>query len=234
MKRKLIFIVEIIFCMAFLCACGTDNPEKIVKKYLECMKKDDSDGMQKYVYQDSSSNLSTTDDTDESLIYSALQSAINENILNMKYKIMDSTIEDEKAEVEVEITFVDMEPVVSSVIDEYISVMLLASFADAEVDDEGMEELIQSSFEEEMENTTLQTQTETITVECKKDSNSWKIIESDDLVNISTCNVAYALEKYLYELGDSDSESTDASDTPPTYTVNTKALDEYIDGLTAE
>lgn len=213
MKKKILFAVDILLLSLLLCAFGfAENPKTVVKGYLESAKKYDTDSMQNYIYQENVFE-STETEVEEDSLYSAVQAIIKEYNVNLDYEILECSSQDDTAYVNVEITFTDLQPVITSAMDNVVSGLLLAALSDEDLDDDGTENLFLSAIELQLSITEIQTQTETITIELTKKSGSWKIVSSDELSKATTCNVTNALEDYnpLDIFNDDNNDEADSS-----------------------
>ncbi len=209
MKAKAAITVGLVISVIFLCAFdfGKTGPEKTVEKYFTCIQKSDFEGLEQYIYQDETmdTELSTDDLSEDQSEDSEIDltqgffSILFEYMSNIEYEILDSNTEDDSAEVTVELTYTDLGDPTVAALQDYLATALILMFADEDaLDDERQLELFSTAFEEELKDYTFPTVTETFIIECKKESDQWKLIQTEELENAVFCNIILPAEDYMY------------------------------------
>ncbi|MBQ2777046.1 MAG: hypothetical protein IJF50_06040, partial [Peptococcaceae bacterium] len=111
----------------------------------------------------------------------------------MTYTVGEPAIEGDKAVVPVTFTYVDVSPVVSAALEEYLPQAFMLSFSS--VDDSVVKDLFDTIFAEKIESVATETATVTVEFVCVKQEKEWKMqglsdTARNEMNNILSCNIA--------------------------------------------
>lgn len=111
MKKIFTFFMLILIFLSFT-ACSTNSPDKTVKGMMDSVKAWDVEAMKKYIPAD---KFYASTDMDSTSIESATK-LMKVFVANLSYKILDTKVEGNTATVNLEISNVDMKPVMEEML----------------------------------------------------------------------------------------------------------------------
>lgn len=195
MKKKISIISITLLALVVAIGCSAqDKPEDTVAEYIEGMKAFDIELMASKVNPEERGDLEDFSDLkdDEESLEKFFLDYIEENAKKITYSINDSTIDADKALVNVDFKYVDGGPLFKATFGEYMANMFELAFTDTEK--EITEEEYSAAFMTAMENQS-QVIEETFTeknldINCIKIDDKWYIDEiSDELLDVAMTNM---------------------------------------------
>ena len=134
---------------------------------------------------------------------------------DMTYTLGSTTNNGDTALVPVTFTYVDVSPVISAALGDYITQAFALAFSGA--DDSVMEDLFGTIFMEKTESVSTGTTASSVEFECVKTDDGWKIREMDEkaqheIDNIISCNMMKAMESFNSSWSDEDSDAAELSE----------------------
>lgn len=224
-----LFILLLLAVCGCLVGCGTNKAEAVVKNYFESMKNSDVDEMKTLI-----KNTEKTDTKNNVLIDVMLLYA-QEYHTNIEYTIEGSMIDKDTATIDVEVKYINLGPIVKLALTDLVNNSISSAFMGVELEDDDMDALFRSYFEKHKEDISVLPKTETLKVECEKIDGKWKIIYSDELINIYFCNMMNALDSFANdnsENSESNSEKTseieDTQDIEPAKEVTEEQISDRL------
>lgn len=163
-----------------------NKPEGAVASYIDAIKSMDMEAMDKY-----SANPNQNAFGDENEEYNkAFFSYICELNKDICYKLVDSKIEGNKAEVRVTFEYRDASDFITGVLQEYFEEMVKRLVSLEGTSQEDMSNLLLDILNEKIETSNAKITTRTITVYCEKRDNKWYISEDNQgLLDVETANM---------------------------------------------
>lgn len=218
MKKMLGSFLAVIMLVS-LVGCGSaSKPEHTVTKFCDALKKLDTETVSScFVSGDSDIENPYTEENAEKQDIFTEQAIeyLTKCAKEMTYVLGETTTDDDKAVIPVTFTYVDVSPVISAALGDYITQALALAFSGA--DDSIAEELFGTIFMEKTESVSTGTTTATIELVCIKQNDEWKIQElSDDdqyeIINIISCNMAKAFESFGDEFSEDNSGNSEPAE----------------------
>lgn len=167
-----------------------NKPEGAVVAYVDALKSMDLEAMDKY-----SSNPDFDPFGDEEEEYNKVFfSYICELNKDICYKLVDSKVEGNKAEVRVTFEYHDATDFITEVFQEYLEETVKRIASLEATSEEDMSSLLIDILNEKIETAVVQDTTRTITVYCEKKDNKWYISEDNrGLMDVGTANMYSAI-----------------------------------------
>ena len=173
MKKLLCIILAIVMMISFT-ACGKETPEKAADNALKAVKTLNIKGMEKYFGEVDVDDMDLDD-------FSAKEMKLVKKLLSkMSWEIIDSVEEETKATVTVDITSVDLAPIVKEIAGELMGDAFSSLFGD-KTSEEEMEEKALKIFEEKLSEKDIKMTTATVELDMTLTETGWKIDVSSSL-----------------------------------------------------
>lgn len=192
MKKFLSLILSVAMLLS-LAGCGA-KPESAVEDFCKAMQKFDFKKMSECV--DGADEITEEDiaSLNEDLPAEILE-YFTAQAKEMTYTIDKAEVGEDTATITVTFSHTDIQPVMISVLGEYVKQALVSAFSGASEED--MEALLYSIFAEKVESEGVTTTQTTVVFPCVKTDDGWKLTEiHDDVLHIMTCNMAAALKAF--------------------------------------
>lgn len=191
MKKLGMFCLTLLLCIS-LVGCSKSKPDPVVTSFCDALQQYDFEAMKTCMTEDE-------DDLQEDL-FSEEESMEEESFLILKecaakmtYEIESSEVTEDTANVTVAFTYVDLSPVMTTTIGEYLQQAFGMAFTGADEDTFGT--LFDSIFREKYDAAELTTITQSVTFGCVNTEDGWKIDTiPEEFVNVATANMMQALE----------------------------------------
>lgn len=179
-KRASIILVLLFSLTIALVGCGQDSgetPEQAVTNALTAVQNLDQDTAEKYFrYED----LITSDSESEEFMED--EETVKLMFDKLDFKIVSSSIEDDTAIVETEITNIDLTTIIIEYIQQAMTVAFEYAFAgDDAPSDAEMEEQMEILFIEMLQDEDSKTVTTTVDIHLTKNADSWKLTIDETL-----------------------------------------------------
>jgi len=195
MKKFLSLCLALVMVLS-LAGCGA-KPESAVEDFCKAMQKFDLaamgecvDGSKEITEEDIASF--NEDMPEEIMEYFVTQAK------KMTYSVDKAEVGEDTATITVTFSHTDIQPIMLSVLGEYVKQALVSAFSGASEED--MEDLLYSIFAEKVASEEVTTTQTTVAFPCVKTDDGWKISEvSDDVLHILTCNIAAALKAFDFD-----------------------------------
>lgn len=198
--KKVISLALALLLALSLVGCSGSKPDTVVTTFCAAVQAFDFEKAATCMQNGSEDLEDPYDDAEmEDLSSEQVMTYLKKCTSKMTYKIGESKVDGESATVPVSFTYVDASAVITSALSEYITQAFALAFSGA--DDARMEELFGSIFMEKTESVETGTATADVTFRCVKVDGDWKIASFSEeaeeaLINILTCNIASALERF--------------------------------------
>lgn len=181
MKKRLSLVC--VFIMVFtLVSCGVESPEQAVNNALTAVKKSDEDTIEKYFGEDDLLDSEDVDDDIEDIIDTDESSKLL--FEKLSFDVLSSEIDGDRAVVETEITNIDLQSIFIEYLEESFDIIMARAFdAEADEDDEELEEELEQLFINLLSDEDNELLTSTVDINLLKDENGWKIDLDDDLLD---------------------------------------------------
>lgn len=167
-----------------LVGCSSASPDATVSNYLDSFKNGKVEEADKYI--------TATSDTDETEIIDnenpEVDAAMKNAYSKLTYKILDSTIDGDKASVETEITAPNLGVIFTELLQEAIPLAFASAFSE-DADDE-MDELMNTMLIDKLNDEDLSMITKTVDIKLVKENNTWLIDIDDNLLDAMTGNMS--------------------------------------------
>ena len=165
---KKVAILVLAFCMVFLAACGSTSPSDALKADLEDAK--------------SSPDAIIGEVGTDTFGEQATELLINK-VLEFQYELGEETVDGDTATVETTITTYPFGEIFNDVVNDFID----EAYANPSIasDEAALTALLDELMTKALNDADM-TYVATISIELKKDGNSWVVQESDDLSNALT------------------------------------------------
>ena len=202
MKKLGVLLLSLLVCFS-LSACGS-KPDPTITNFCNAMKQYDFNAMKEYVVDGDKDSVedpfnNSEDITDETL------NILKECVSKMTYEIESSEVTDNTAKVTVKFNYVDLSPVITDAVSEYMQQAFMMALSGA--NEETMATLFENTFIEKYKSSETTMITDSVEFECENTDNGWKISKvPDDVVNILSSNMVDAFEGFT---GDDSSESSE-------------------------
>ena len=196
MKKALVIFLSMVMLIS-LVGCGSaSKPETTVGEFCEALKTLDMETASSCFTSGNSGlkNPYAEENTEKQNIFTEQTVAYFTNCVNeMTYTVGEPAIEGDKAVVPVTFTYVDVSPVVSAALEEYLPQAFMLSFSS--VDDSVVKDLFDTIFAEKIESVATETVTATVEFACVKQEKEWKLqglsdTARNEINNILSCNIA--------------------------------------------
>ena len=215
-----LYIMLLIAVCGCLVGCGTNKAEAVVKNYFESMKNSDVDEMKTLI--------KNTKDTKNNALTDVMLLYAQEYHTNIEYTIEGSIIDEDTATIDVEVKYSNLGPIVKLALIDLVNNSISSAFMGVELDDDDMDALFGSYFEKHKEDVSVLPKTETLKVECEKIDGKWKIIYSDELINVYFCNMMNALDSFESDNSEKTSEIEDTQDIEPAKEVPEEQISDQL------
>lgn len=179
-KLSLIICLVLAVSVIFTGCSATSSPENAVKNYCAGVKALNREKMNKSLREKSTRDLIEADaDSD-------LGKFFKEQAGKMQYEITNSVVEEDKATITVEMTYIDVSDEMKSATADIVATYLASIFKG---DDAKTQEDVNRIILEAVKGKELKTTTSTITFKCIKLDNEWLIDnEPYEIINVTSCN----------------------------------------------
>ena len=190
--------------LVFLTACG--KPEDVVKSYCASVKAFDFDKIDEYMANPTEN--STNDDMEKEM--PDIWNYAKENAKKMKYTVINSNVNGDKATVTVKFDYVDASGIMNAALADYVSKAWSMALA-GNADEDAMTAILIDCFNEKKASNQPSTATATLDFECIKVDGKWKIDKvPKEFSSVALCNIDKALTSFASgnsadASGDSDS-----------------------------
>ena len=200
--RKRLGIVTILVAILVLAVgCSGSKPGDAVAEF--------SDGMKEFDFEKMNENINPEDREDldgmvslegevEDEMEEVFLEYIKSNASEISYKINSSEVEDDKAVVDVEYTYVDGAPLFRATFEEYMKEVFGLAFTNLgeELTDEEYAEIFKTAMEEQMEIIEEPTVQKNLYVDCIKIDGQWYIDDpSEELLDVLMSNMITTIEE---------------------------------------
>ena len=184
MKKRLALLL-IIALTFVLTACGRETPETALNNAMQAVINYDLETMQKYFSDDITDEIDYSfveDDSEEAELTKQLYSMM---VANLSYSITEITEDGDTATATIEATNADFNIILGSVISQAFSELIGYAFLpeDQQPTEEQLNALYMEWFTEAYSSDTLQTVTNTATVNMTYQENGWKIEATDEFLD---------------------------------------------------
>lgn len=204
MKKLGILLMSLLVCFS-LSACGS-KPDPTVTNFCDAMKQYDFNTMKKYVVDGDKNSIEDPFSSSEGMTEQTLN-ILKECVSKMSYEIESSEVTDKTAKVTVKFNYVDLSPVITDAVSEYMQQAFMMALSGA--NEETMETLFDNIFNEKYKTSETTMITDSVEFECENTDNGWKISKvPDDVVNILSSNMVKAFEGFIGEGSSENSENT--------------------------
>ena len=204
MKKLGILLMSLLVCFS-LSACGS-KPDPTVTNFCDAMKQYDFNTMKKYVVDGDKNSIEDPFSSSEGMTEQTLN-ILKECVSKMSYEIESSEVTDKTAKVTVKFNYVDLSPVITDAVSEYMQQAFMMALSGA--NEETMETLFDNIFNEKYKASETTMITDSVEFECENTDNGWKISKvPDDVVNILSSNMVKAFEGFIGEGSSENSENT--------------------------
>lgn len=203
MKKLGILLMSLLVCFS-LSACGS-KPDPTVTNFCDAMKQYDFNTMKKYVVDGDKNSIEDPFSSSEGMTEQTLN-ILKECVSKMSYEIESSEVTDKTAKVTVKFNYVDLSPVITDAVSEYMQQAFMMALSGA--NEETMETLFDNIFNEKYKASETTMITDSVEFECENTDNGWKISKvPDDVVNILSSNIVKAFEGFIGEGSSENSEN---------------------------
>lgn len=203
MKKLGILLMSLLVCFS-LSACGS-KPDPTVTNFCDAMKQYDFNTMKKYVVDGDKNSIEDPFSSSEGMTEQTLN-ILKECVSKMSYEIESSEVTDKTAKVTVKFNYVDLSPVITDAVSEYMQQAFMMALSGA--NEETMETLFDNIFNEKYKASETTMITDSVEFECENTDNGWKISKvPDDVVNILSSNMVKAFEGFIGEGSSENSEN---------------------------
>ena len=204
MKKLGILLMSLLVCFS-LSACGS-KPDPTVTNFCDAMKQYDFNTMKEYVVDGDNNSIEDPFSSSEGMTEQTLN-ILKECVSKMSYEIESSEVTDKTAKVTVKFNYVDLSPVITDAVSEYMQQAFMMALSGA--NEETMETLFDNIFNEKYKASETTMITDSVEFECENTDNGWKISKvPDDVVNILSSNMVKAFEGFIGEGSSENSENT--------------------------
>lgn len=204
MKKLGILLMSLLVCFS-LSACGS-KPDPTVTNFCDAMKQYDFNTMKEYVVDGDKNSIEDPFSSSEGMTEQTLN-ILKECVSKMSYEIESSEVTDKTAKVTVKFNYVDLSPVITDAVSEYMQQAFMMALSGA--NEETMETLFDNIFNEKYKASETTMITGSVEFECENTDNGWKISKiPDDVVNILSSNMVKAFEGFIGEGSSENSENT--------------------------
>lgn len=204
MKKLGILLMSLLVCFS-LSACGS-KPDPTVTNFCDAMKQYDFNTMKEYVVDGDKNSIEDPFSSSEGMTEQTLN-ILKECVSKMSYEIESSEVTDKTAKVTVKFNYVDLSPVITDAVSEYMQQAFMMALSGA--NEETMETLFDNIFNEKYKASETTMITDSVEFECENTDNGWKISKvPDDVVNILSSNMVKAFEGFIGEGSSENSENT--------------------------
>lgn len=196
--------MSLLVCFS-LSACGS-KPDPTVTNFCDAMKQYDFNTMKKYVVDGDKNSIEDPFSSSEGMTEQTLN-ILKECVSKMSYEIESSEVTDKTAKVTVKFNYVDLSPVITDAVSEYMQQAFMMALSGA--NEETMETLFDNIFNEKYKASETTMITDSVEFECENTDNGWKISKvPDDVVNILSSNMVKAFEGFIGEGSSENFENT--------------------------
>lgn len=203
MKKLGILLMSLLVCFS-LSACGS-KPDPTVTNFCDAMKQYDFNTMKEYVVDGDKNSIEDPFSSSEGMTEQTLN-ILKECVSKMSYEIESSEVTDKTAKVTVKFNYVDLSPVITDAVSEYMQQAFMMALSGA--NEETMETLFDNIFNEKYKASETTMITDSVEFECENTDNGWKISKvPDDVVNILSSNMVKAFEGFIGEGSSENSEN---------------------------
>lgn len=202
MKKLKTMLPLLLLTTIFLFGCGsTPKPEDTVSKMCDSLKAFDLETAYSYFENQDNEEIEpdTETESEDDAFSLKLEEYMKSRASEMNYSIEESIIDGDTASVPVTFTYTDASPVITATLGDYISQAFSLALSGA--DDETMETLSVTIFEEKMQSVSTGTETCEIVFNCVQTEEGWKIKELDSdseekFTNMISCNIYKTLQSF--------------------------------------
>ena len=178
----------ILMSMLFLAGCADQKAESVVKTFCESMKKFDLDGMKENMI---SEDKIMEDPMKDSGFSNVLLDLCKDKAKQIKYSIVESKEEGNIAKVKVKFEYMDVEPLLTVTMAEFMQKGMALAFSGQEMDENTGETLFSETLKEKMSTVKSKTIEKTIQFACKKEEGKWKIVQvPEEVLDVLTANIS--------------------------------------------
>jgi len=186
-KRVLAIIVMGVFILSLI-GCSQNKPEQAVSELFDAMKNTDLEKLGAILDSDAS------EITDQD----AFVQLIKKSNETLTYTIGETTIENDRAVVNVSCTYGDMKPVLAKAFANYVGKVMEVAFSGESPSDEEIQEMLLSEITAALDSTPTEEYSTELTVDCVKKDGKW-IVDTDKenlkLADVLTGNLVSAFSE---------------------------------------
>lgn len=175
-----------VMLLAILTGCGK-KPDATVDAFCKALQNSDDATISTLTVDGKDVNDNESDEVNE------FEEYIKELNKDIKYEIVDSSVDGDNAEVIVKFTYSDAREVIGEVITEYISKAFEVAFS-GEADETDSDKVLQEILNDKKKTVELGEAKQTITFKCVKKDGNWLISDiPDEMLDVASGNLATAL-----------------------------------------
>lgn len=206
--KKIISLVCAMVLIVSLVGCGPQaKPDTVVTTFCDAMKAYDRETMSSCVASGGEDLTEETETKAEDELTNQIFDYLKICTSKMTYSIQNSKVNEDKGTVTVKFKYVDVSPMVTAALGEYMQQALVMAFSGA--DEDTMSQLFVSIFDKKKDSMDTGTAESTLDFSCTKTDEGWKIDSvPDGAESILLSNVDKAFESMNFG-GSGDSGSTD-------------------------
>lgn len=214
--------------------CSNQNAESTVQSFCESMTKFDLDGMKEKMINDD-------EIMDNSMKNSGFSSVLldlcKDNAKQIKYSIVDSKEDGNTAKVKVKFEYMDVEPLLTVTMAEYMQKGMALALSGKEMDESTGETLFSETLKEKMTTVKGKTIKKTIELSCKNEDGKWKIVQVPaGVLDVMTANISHWIknmgEKISFE-GNNEEISGDGDDSEQSDELEKVTIDVSLGSVAA-
>ena len=171
MKKIIVLTLTLLLSFVLLCSCTNEAPyEKSLTNLLDSLKACNFERAEEYIWGESG----IIDGLDEDELTGDARDFYKTMFSSLEYKILSSRlVDDNTAEVEAEITNVNITPAIEKFLDAAFSYILANMYNE---NAEGTDAEVERILTDSVKNTQFETFTKKVTVEVKKDEGEWEVV----------------------------------------------------------
>lgn len=187
--KKVISILLSLAMVLSLVGCSGSSPKDTVSSYLDSFKSGKVEESRQYIKETTDTqaeNASTKVlDNEDPEVDAAMKKAYSK----LTYKILDSTVDGDKATVETEITAPNLGVIMTELIQESMPLAFASAFSE-NAEDDNMDELMNTMLIDKLNSKDLSMISKTVNINLVKENDTWLIEFDDDLVDGLTGNMS--------------------------------------------
>jgi len=198
MKKKLLLIVALTVMTLAMAGCGK-KPAATVEAFCKALQASD-DATLSTLMVDGEYDADEAE-TNEFADY------IKELNSNIKYKIGESSVDKDTAEVTVDFTYSDASQVIGETFTDYMSQVFQMAFSGEEFSEEKADQLLIDILSEKRESVELGEAEKTVVISLTKVDGKWLINSvPDEVMDVASGNIVSAISNFAAGLDDSEEE----------------------------